>query len=282
MQNLNRLPAVAASSPSTAEPLKPGHFFVSPQRREALKDLWFGISSGAACLLTAGHGMGKTQLCRELLLRLPVAVRSIYLTAPSNNENQRNQDQDDADPIDEEIGHRFLQAVRRNMHTRRRASYNDALTRNGASDSPPVWAVIVDEAHRLNATTLKRLELWRRHELNQGYAVALLLVGQPELAATLKQPECAALDSQTQIRCSLDAFDPQQTLAYIDHWVKTHRVPRVPFSDPAHRIVHYSTSGVPRLINQVCARALEAVRQRGGLAVSALIAARAAWAITGD
>lgn len=46
--------------------------------------------------------------------------------------------------------------------------------------------------------------------------------------------------------------------------------------------VYYATDGVPRRIEQVCGRALEASRTRSVATVSAKAAARAYWGILGN
>ena len=239
---------------------RPGQFYCCPQRRNALKELWFGMCNGEACVLTAPAGIGKTLLCRELLQRLPISVRSIYLPVPQGN---------DAD---------LLKIVYCSMEMARRRDQKQNT--RAQPERAQVRAVIVDEAHRLSIATLQSLAEWRRRETQRGFPVSLLLVGRPTLAATLSDPDLYLFSSQINVRCGLDVFPQAATESYIAHWIKTHPVPRVKFSEAANRIVHFATGGIPGLIDKVCIRAMESVRLHGKDSVTALMAARAAWTVT--
>jgi general secretion pathway protein A len=239
---------------------RPGQFYCCPQRRNALREFWFGMSNGEVCVLTAPPGIGKTLLCRELLQRLPISVRSIYLPVPQGN---------DAD---------LLKIVYCSMEMARRRDRKQ----KPAGERTQVRAVIIDEAHRLSVSTLQSLAEWRRRETERGRPVSLLLVGRPPLAATLADPDLFLFDSQITVRCVLDVFPQGATESYIAHWIKTHPVPRVKFSEAASRIVHFATGGIPGLIDKVCTRALESVRVHGKDSVTALMAARAAWTVTAN
>lgn len=281
MKNVKRLHAERIGDEITlANALPEGHFsarfFCCPQRRAALKELWFGLSNGEAGVLTAPGRVGKTLVCRELLQRLPFAVRSIYLLAPDLHNEPRS----------ENSGRQFLATVAGTCERMRQIDPGQAadnnLTAGAMRGTSPVWTIIIDEAHRLSAATIERLADWRERQIGQGVSLGLLLVGRPALDATLAQPELRQFNSQITVRCSLAAFPQDSTESYISHWVKTHPVPRVKFSDAANRIVHYATGGNPALINQVCVRALASVRAHGYPSVTALIAARAAWTVSGS
>lgn len=242
---------------------RPGQFYCCPQRRNALKEFWFGLCNGEIGVLTAPGGVGKTLLCRELLQRLPLSVRSIYLPVPQAN---------DAD---------LLKTVYCSMEMARRRDQRQTAAGGAKHDRTQMRAVIIDEAHRLGIATLQSLAEWRRRESARGYPVSLLLVGRPPLQTTLSDPELYLLQTQITVRCSLDVFPQSATESYISHWIRTHPVPRVKFSEAAYRIVHFATGGIPGLIDKVCTRALESVRLHGKDSVTALMAARAAWTVTG-
>jgi general secretion pathway protein A len=242
---------------------RPGQFYCCSQRRHALREFWFGMSNGEIGVLTAPGGVGKTLLCRELLQRLPISVRSIYLPVPQGN---------DAD---------LLKIVYCSMEMARRRDQKHTAASGAKRDPAQVRVVILDEAHRLGIATLQSLAEWRRRETARGYPVSLMLVGRPTLDATLSDPELSLFDTQITVRCSLDVFPQSATESYISHWIKTHPVPRVKFSEAANRIVHFATGGIPGLIDKVCTRALESVRLHGKDSVTALMAARAAWTVTG-
>lgn len=263
MENAKRvLPGRTGEAIKLTGAPRPGQFYCCPERRNALKEFWFGMSNGEVGVLTAPPGIGKTLLCRELLQRLPISVRSIYLPVPQGN---------DAD---------LLKIVYCSMEMARRRDQKQNAAGSAKGNQAQTRTVIIDDAHRLSVATLQSLAEWRRRETERGYPVSLMLVGRPTLTATLSDPDLYLFSSQITVRCSLDVFPQSATESYITHWIKTHPVPRVKFSEAANRIVHFATGGIPGLIDKVCTRALESVRLRGKESVTALMAARAAWTVT--
>lgn len=242
---------------------RPGRFYCCPQRRNALKEFWFGLSSGEAGVLTGPPGIGKTLLCHELLQRLPISVRSINLSVPPGHDGD------------------LLKVLYCSMEMARHRDRKDSAKNDGTHPRSQIRAVVIDEAHRLSIATLQSLAEWRRREGTRDSPVGVLLVGRPTLLATLDDADLQLFNSQITVRCQLDAFPQSATESYIDHWARTHAVPRVTFSEAAYRIVHFATGGIPGLIDKVCTGVLEYVRLHGKESVTALMAARAAWTITG-
>ena len=252
MDNLKRLHAECVGDEvAVSQPPPPRHFHSCANRREILKDLWFGLSNGEAGVLTAAEDIGKTFLCRELLQRLPVGVRSIFLVAP------------------EQRGHRLPETIFRSM----------ALIRRRDDCSTP-WAVIIDEAQRCDAATLERVAELREHIARQDSPVGMLFVGRPALETVLARAHL--LDVQIAMRWRLSAFATVETASYINRWVRRQSAPRVAFTEAANRIVHHATGGAPGRINEVCQRILERARERGAHSITGMMAAQAAWASWAD
>ena len=241
----------------------PGQVYFGSSRRDALKELWFGLSSGEIGLLTGEVGLGKTLLCRELLRRLPTAVHSVYTVTPKQDELL-------IDNVLQSVS--MIRQLHRSVVTVAETSEREAI------DTFAHWAIIVDEAQRLSVATIRRLAEWRHQEAMHGRSVGLLLVGQPSVEETLSATELRSFALQITARCQLPAFPRSETEAYINHWLQQQWPgARVVFSETANRVVHYASGGIPREINKVCLRAIDSLRLQQKSSVNALMAVRAAW-----
>lgn len=105
---------------------------------------------------------------------------------------------------------------------------------------------MVDEARLL--TNLTR---------NGRSRVRLIISGGPRLEERLASPKLESFNQRVAARCYLQAFIYDETLAYIRAQVSGvgGNADRV-FAHDALAAVHRATDGIPRLINQVCDRAL--------------------------
>ncbi|MFP6655709.1 MAG: peptidoglycan-binding protein, partial [Myxococcota bacterium] len=83
------------------------------------------------------------------------------------------------------------------------------------------------------------------------------LLGQPELDQKLKGQGLRQLRQRISVRWQLSPLSAEETYAYIRHRVRIAASgPKELFSESALRLIHRRTGGVPRLINQLCDRAL--------------------------
>jgi general secretion pathway protein A len=118
--------------------------------------------------------------------------------------------------------------------------------------------LVIDEAQNLSLGLLEEIrilsELERREKLLQ-----VVLVGQPELRASLKLPQMRQVDQRVSVRCELTALDANGTAGYVNHRLSVAGGGdrRVEFTHAALGAIHRGSSGVPRLINRICDRALD-------------------------
>jgi AAA domain/SPOR domain len=118
--------------------------------------------------------------------------------------------------------------------------------------------LIIDEAQNLSLPLLEEIrilsELERREKLLQ-----VVLVGQPELRANLKLPQMRQVDQRVSVRCELKALDADGVAGYVNHRLLVagggERAPE--FTRATLETVHQGSSGVPRMINRICDRALQ-------------------------
>lgn len=80
----------------------------------------------------------------------------------------------------------------------------------------------------------------------------MVLVGQPELLETLKQPELRQFVQRIAVHCHLNSLTAAETVAYIRHRLSVVGGSPALFDDIACAAVYQFTYGVPRLINLLC------------------------------
>jgi type II secretory pathway predicted ATPase ExeA len=255
----------------------PAFLYESRQHGMALTMLEYGLESQSAfSLLTGEIGSGKTTLVRKLMRQL---------------------------------GERTTVGLISNTHTRFRAIHGWVLsalgvTPQGDSEIATYEAVvdhlvreyargrrtllIVDEAQNLSLDALEELRLLSNVNSEKDLVLQILLVGQPELRATLSRPELRQLAQRISVDYHLQTLDAGETAAYVWHRFEIAGGDPALFSPDALEIIHAHTRGIPRLVNQLCDYALvyayaqgqrdidaELVSQvvndrRGGVASSAL------------
>jgi general secretion pathway protein A len=117
--------------------------------------------------------------------------------------------------------------------------------------------LIIDEAQNLPLSLLEEIrilsDLERREKLLQ-----VVLVGQPELRSNLKLPQMRQVDQRVSVRCELTALDAKGVAGYVNYRldVASDGESRVEFTPASLDAVYQGSSGVPRLINRICDRAL--------------------------
>jgi general secretion pathway protein A len=141
--------------------------------------------------------------------------------------------------------------------------------------------LIVDEAQNLDVDALEELRTLSNINADKHLVLQLILVGQPELKATLERPELKQLAQRVVAHYHLTPLSQIDTIRYISH-----RIERVGGSaglftrDACLQVYRYS-GGVPRLINLLCDTALtfgyaEEVSEIGKDLIQSVIDERAA------
>jgi general secretion pathway protein A len=117
--------------------------------------------------------------------------------------------------------------------------------------------LIIDEAQHLSPQVLEELRVLSNLETNQAKLLQIVLVGQLNLLDILTQPEQRQIDQRIALRAVLKPLDRADVEAYVTPrlTVAQGAMPVI-FDASALDLVHRASSGVPRLINLVCDRAL--------------------------
>lgn len=122
--------------------------------------------------------------------------------------------------------------------------------------------LIIDEAHEMPRSVLEEVRLLTNFETSQQKLVQIVLVGQPELDKKLDSPELRSLKQRIAVRCRLEALRPEEVRNYIERRLeKAGADPELASSvfpvETVKAIYRYST-GLPRLINNICDQAMTA------------------------
>lgn len=226
----------------------PRYLFMSERHAEALAHLLYGITeAGGFIQLTGEVGTGKTTVVRSLLERMPGHADVAVILNPQLTPLQfvlticeelgifvRDQDTTSIKDLVDILNKRLLEA-----HAKGRRV-----------------VVIVDEAQNLSPETLEQVRLLTNLETASQKLLQIILIGQPELREVLSRNELRQLAQRITGRYHLAPLSRSETAAYVNHRLKVAGALGEIFSAAALREVHRLSTGIPRIINVICDRAL--------------------------
>lgn len=118
--------------------------------------------------------------------------------------------------------------------------------------------VIIDEAHLLEPHVLDEIRLLTNSEMDSSSAFSLILSGQPMLGKKLNLTSLLALSQRVALRCQLKGLNLEESAGYIRHHLSIAGRSDALFSDDAIALIHSSSAGIPRRINNIAAQSLVA------------------------
>jgi type II secretory pathway predicted ATPase ExeA len=118
--------------------------------------------------------------------------------------------------------------------------------------------IVVDEAHLLDPDQLEELRLLTNADMDSRSPFACLLVGQPTLRRRIKLGAFAALDQRIALRYTLPGMDLHATASYISHHLGLAGRSDPLFSDDAVALIHQTSRGLPRAVNNLAVQSLVA------------------------
>lgn len=123
--------------------------------------------------------------------------------------------------------------------------------------SPNGLLLLVDEAHLLSTKLLEELRVLGNLSCGGEPRVRLVLSGSLQLEESFTSPELEIFSQRLSARCYLSPFNYQELIQYMRAQVAAVGVnPDELFSSEAISAVYQATDGIPRLVNQLCDRAL--------------------------
>lgn len=245
----------------------PYFFFPTEQHREALAGLVYGITARKGFLVLTGEvGTGKSLLVRCLLDQLDkrkVVYAYLFNSLLSSGEFLHY--------LAEDLGATSGPCAKNELLLRL-SRYLIENHRKGLTT-----VAIIDEAHHLDASLLEEVRLLTNLETPQGKLLQIALVGQPELDEKLESHQLRQLKQRITLRLRLGGFSASETFHYVQA-----RLSRAGedsgkiFTPGALMMVHYFSSGIPRLINTLCDNSLLAAYATGRQQVTVDIVEEAA------
>ncbi|MDD9157383.1 AAA family ATPase [Aliivibrio sp. S4TY2] len=215
-----------------------------PPHYEAIQTVLSAISMGEGVIKVTGEiGTGKTLVCRMLMSQLPMNVELLYLPNPVMN------------------GRELRQALAKELWLEQEGD-GTALTELIHEKLIDIQAegksavVFIDEAQVLSDEALETLRLFGNLETDYTKLLQIVLFGQPELDERLQQYHLRQLRQRITFSAKLRSLNVNEAVAYITYRMKESGAQVNPFTLSQMKAVWRASSGVPRLINQICHKAL--------------------------
>ncbi|MFK0297527.1 ExeA family protein [Streptomyces sp. NPDC090442] len=119
-----------------------------------------------------------------------------------------------------------------------------------------VPVLVIDEAHLLDHKQLEAVRMLTNHDMDSTSPLACLLVGQPTLRRNIKLGMLAALDQRIAIRYNMPPTTAEETSSYLAHHLALAGRSDTLYSDDAIPLIHDSSRGYPRAVNNLAVQAL--------------------------
>lgn len=220
---------------------------MSARHQEGLAHLLYGINYGGGFVALTGEvGTGKTTLCHCLLQQLPKNIDIALILNSKLNAIEL------LATICDELGivyDKNQQSLKNLIDL-----LNQHLLTAHANGRRTV--LLIDEAQNLSMEVLEQIRLLTNLETSKAKLLQIILVGQPELKELLKRQDLRQLNQRITARYHLLPLSLDETRAYIRHrLIVSNGYPDI-FKESAIRKIYKLSSGIPRVINILCDRAL--------------------------
>ena len=255
----------------------PRFLFGSASHSAALAQIVYALERREPLVVITGEiGTGKTLLCRTMLQRLRrktlLSVINDPLLERDDLLKQLLEDfgviSKDRSKLTETSRHELIETLQ-------------AFLRSLA----PIQAhavIIIDEAQHLRPDVLEEIRLLSNIDDDRGTLLQIILVGQTDLEPLLSRPELRQLQQRVSRRFRLEPLNRDEVEQYIKHRLALARDDKAPsqapgapelaqalaewagtsesveFTPDAIQAVSQLSGGLPRVINLLCDRALEA------------------------
>jgi general secretion pathway protein A len=226
----------------------PKYLFLTPQHREALSNLQYGLSSAKAMTVLIGEaGTGKTTLLQAALESESCCnVSCVYLNNPTLTRRE----------FVEILSDRFSLSPRAGESKAVLLGELDGVLRERRARGQ-ITALVIDEAQGLSGELLEEIRLLANIETPTEKLLPLVLAGQPELRDRLNEPGLRQLKQRITLRCEITPFSLTETAAYIELRIRRAGGDAAKlFTREAVRLIHQKSGGIPRVINVICDNAL--------------------------
>jgi len=225
----------------------PRYLFLTRHTEEALACLTYGIQSRKGFVLLTGEvGTGKTTLINKLLEWLRVQqVATAFIFNSRLNTTQF------LDFAMADFGITCESRLKSQVLLR---LYNWLLDRYRAGETA---VLIVDEAQNLSDEVLEEIRLLTNLETFTEKLLQIVLVGQPELEAKLRQPQLRQLRQRVTLRAKTHPLTLEEARAYVTQRLQiAGSNGRLIFEPESIDVIYRYSGGIPRVVNMLCEHAL--------------------------
>jgi general secretion pathway protein A len=225
----------------------PRFLFLSPTHQEALQHLKYGVREKKGFIVLVGEvGCGKTTLCRRFLNELdPAHFDTALILNPRVTETQMLK------AILTELGETKLGRSQNDLVAQMNRVLLDRIEKGRDI------VLIIDEAQNLKFEVLEQIRLLSNLETDRQKLLQIVLMGQPELKEVLARDELRQLRQRILVHYELHPLSGNDVAQYIQHRLSLAGANGRPsFTKWAVRAIHRSSGGIPRIVNNLCDKAL--------------------------
>ena len=225
--------------------LAPGMLHRHHSHGEAVARITWCVTERRIGVVTGEVGAGKTVAIRAALAALdPTRHTVIYLPNPTIGVRG--------------IHHQIVLALGGQPlvhHATLVPQAADALATEHA-ERGRVPVLVIDEAHLLDHPQLESIRMLTNHDMDSNSPFACLLVGQPTLRRRIKLGILAALDQRIGLRYNMPPMTDKETGSYLRHHLALAGRSDPLFSDDATALIHQTSRGYPRGVNNLALQSL--------------------------
>ena len=225
----------------------PRFLYLSPTHQEALQHLKYGVQERKGFICLIGEvGCGKTTLCRRFLNEIDTdRFDTALILNPRVNETEMLK------AILTELGEHNLAQSQPDLVVQMNRVLLERITKGRDI------VLIIDEAQNLEFEVLEQIRLLSNLETDKQKLLQIVLMGQPELKDVLARPELRQLRQRILVHYELKPLKMRDTAHYIHHRLTlAGGQGRPSFTKWAIRSIHSASKGIPRLVNNLCDKAL--------------------------
>ena len=223
----------------------PAFLYPSKKHKMALTMLQYGLMNHVGISVVTGEvGAGKTTIIRKLLNEIDEQV-SVGLISNSHQSFG-------------ELLEWVSMAFNLDYRGKDKVSLYDGFINYviGQYAQSKRTVLIIDEAQNLTPATLEELRMLSNINADKDQVLQLVLVGQPELRATLQRQDLRQFAQRVAVDFHLDPLQLDETRAYITHRIRKAGASYDVFNEDTCELVWKHSGGIPRLINTLCDTAL--------------------------
>ncbi len=225
----------------------PKFLYLSPTHQEALQHLKYGVTEKKGFIVLIGEvGCGKTTLCRKFMSELdPAHFDTALILNPRVNETQMLR------AILTELGEHNIAKSKHDLISQMNQILLDRIAKGREI------VLIIDEAQNLSFEVFEQVRLLSNLETDKQKLLQIVLMGQTELKERLAAEELRQLRQRILVHYELRPFTREEMDRYIQHRLSVSGSAGRPyFTKWAIRHIHRTSRGIPRIINNLCDKAL--------------------------